>query len=205
MATHSDVGTVDSPLGMRVAAAIRLYKMGDDSSYDLIESMILPSILAYSYRNNFYVEGYENEDIKQIARIALLTAIRGWDESKKIALLTFAIAIFRNTIYDLLSSSSRRINLESSDDIDTEIHHDYSLATLLDDELVTEIRNTLTELEFIAWQQVILLDIPYKEVAERYGVTEKAIDNAIQRAKVKLGKNQVILNWVGSHPSENIF
>ncbi len=168
-----------------------------------------PLILATANRMLGYCKntGLELNDLIQEGMLGLNLAMNSFDEEKDTSFYTYAkMCIERKIISQVVSSRRLKhkvlndsLSLENTDENNTDYVYDKSLTDnsynpeeiLFNGEnekdLVKEVSDILTDFE----AQVFELKIngfDYKEIAEILDKDIKAIDNALQRIKVKIKK-----------------
>lgn len=156
----------------------------------------------YKYCQN---KGIDTNDLIQEGMIALNHAIKTFDETKDVTFYTYAkTCIERKLISEIVATKRLKhkiLNESLSLELANEDGEDVNVENLLGDnsynpeqilmnyeinkELIEEIRLILTDYE----EQVFDLkinDFSYKEIAEILDRSPKAVDNAIQRIKIKI-------------------
>ena len=146
----------------------------------------------------YFLIGADREDLVQEGLLGLLSAARYYRQDKKAEFSTFADVCIRNRMITALRRAERERGLSGvplSINQDEGIHNLPAGAgaepeALLDDseaceELLQKIMQTLSVME----REVVLLRLKgcgYSEIARTMQTTEKAVDNALQRARGKL-------------------
>ena len=158
----------------------------------------MPYIEKKAYGLN--LPGIDINDLKQEAKIALISAIESYDENKGAVFSTYVITCINNRLTDLVrnSASTRNRMLNESlslsgedDQIANAVVDSPEDTAILKDEylrLLERIRSELSELE----RDSLLMftsGYSYQEIADMKGTTPKAIGNALQRARTKLKKD----------------
>jgi RNA polymerase sporulation-specific sigma factor len=177
---------------------VPLAQMGDKSSFDE---------LLRRYRRMVKIKsriivppGLERDDIVQEGMIGLFKAIRDFRPGHGASFGVFASMCVERQITTALRAATRQkhapLNLslpldatESSEDNDMMRDHRAvnPLRSLIDKEEFQRVRGTLTERE-AAVLGLRLNGKSYQEIAGSLGISAKAVDNALQRAKTKLGQ-----------------
>ncbi|MCD8095596.1 MAG: sigma-70 family RNA polymerase sigma factor [Ruminococcus sp.] len=155
-----------------------LAKTDSAASAELM-SRISPYIKSLSKKFNAQI----SEDLFQEGMLGALSAIDSFDSSRASA-KAFLLTCAKNKMLSALKSN---IPFASSEDItdtlaETENEHSYSDST---DELYDLIERCLTkrERETVTYY---LMGLSYKEIAAEMRVSEKSVDNSMQRARKKL-------------------
>ncbi|XOQ48736.1 MAG: RNA polymerase sigma factor SigS [Eubacteriales bacterium] len=139
----------------------------------------------------------EADDLYQEGLMGLLNAARTYDASGKAGFRTYAGVCIQNRIIMAYRTSGRKnLPLHNSVSLnDDGAHVDISNCAMDPETLLMDsesfkatqqcIRQLLSKLE----QQVLMLYLggcSYGQIAEKLGVTSKAVDNALQRVRLKL-------------------
>lgn len=144
---------------------------------------------------------FDLNDLVQEGMLALNSAITNYNDSKNANFGTFAKLCIERRIANYIRSFRRDKNKVLSEAISYDLEEDNSMDKFLADKslepltmvtnleddklLVEQINKDLTKLE----QEVFHLKLKgydYKEIAKRLNKSPKAIDNTIQRIKVKI-------------------
>lgn len=157
--------------------------------------------LAEWFSTRYFVSGYENADIKQELCLRAFEQIFRWDEGRG-PLMYFLGTVMERQAVTLLKASQRQKRKA--------LNESASLSDLLNNETVREEsigqecpRLRRAEQQFIIADQLALLrtqlsplefqalylranDLSYPEIIARTGQKEKAIDNALTRARRKI-------------------
>ena len=164
---------------------------GDQEAFALLAHRMMP--LIHAQIHSCRCDGVEDEDLAQEALMGLLAAVRTYREDGGAAFTTYATACIRNRLLTVARRrnpwAGREQSLEDSDDLpDTVIDPALHLQEREElNGLLARLQTLLTPLEY----RVLLLrlgDSSYAEIAARLGITAKAVDNAIQRIRRKIGK-----------------
>lgn len=155
----------------------------------------------------YFLAGAEKEDVIQIGSIGLIRAIRTFDEKNQNNFKTYATRCIRNAILDGIRESNAKknipLNTSCSFEKATSEDEDVTLFGFFQsDELDPEmqyIEKEAREAFFDALSQTLgekdlsiiklyLSSMPYKEISEELGITQKKVDNTIYNAKKKIEK-----------------
>ena len=164
-----------------------------DGAIESVVAAFLPYIRGRAARIRSI--GLDGDDIVQEGLIGLLRAIETYDPEKGSAFNTYAISCIDNGIGSALRRASRKKNQLLNQSV--ELTDEQPAPTLSQDPEAMAIRRA--ELEEIAGRiqsdlsvlerQVLSLYLEgysYSAMAEMLHATEKAVDNALQRARRKL-------------------
>lgn len=171
---------------------------GDPNAFVELTARYLSLIRAKAAR--FRSTMLEADDLCQEGLMGLLNAARTYDSSGGASFKTYAGVCIDNRMIMACRTAASRKNIPLHNFIslsDQESDMDMPDASadpetmFIDNENVRQIRqhmkNTLTQLE----QRVLMLHLSgcsYSEIAAKLGITSKAADNALQRARLKLKK-----------------
>lgn len=156
---------------------------------------ITAAALASSFAAYCALASLEFDDLFQEGLLGLLSAIYSFRDDKNTAFRTFASKCISNNIKTAIRSATREKNtpkggVVSLNDIDI------PSVTSLEDSIIsregasginTFLKTELSELEFSVIR-LYLADNSYREIARKLSVSEKTVDNAIQRIRGKLSK-----------------
>ncbi len=144
--------------------------------------------------------GLEREDVVQEGMIGLFKAIRDYSPASGAPFGAFADMCVERQITTAIRSATRKkhtpLNLSLPLDTtavseDKDMMRDYAavnpLKSLIDKEEFKRARKTLTEREAAVLGQR-LNGKSYQEISVSLGISAKAVDNALRRARTKLGQ-----------------
>jgi len=132
----------------------------------------------------------DSDDLRQEGLLGLLSAIASFDPSRGVKFSTFAETCIVNRMFSFLSKA-RKTSSESLDDaIKEQLSEDETPESIyINKEFYSEffkyIASVLSEKELKVFNMCIQ-GSSYKEVAEKLGMSVKAVDNAMQRARRKI-------------------
>lgn len=152
--------------------------------------------LVYKIAGKYYCAGAEREDIVQEGMIGLYKAIRGYDAQSGGTFRAFAQVCIKRQIISAVRAYNRKKHLPlnsyvslADEDNSAAPEADEPLSVVLDKEYTArayvKINRVLSRLEMRVLS-LYLDGLPYAEIAQKIGVGEKAVDNAIYRIKKKL-------------------
>ncbi len=134
--------------------------------------------------------GMDAEDLVQEGMLGLLNAISCYDPDRAVSFSTFASVCIENKMRSALLKSGRAAALLSGDDTSPEEMDSEDPETiLLRKERIRDywsaVRQALSEQEFAVFR-LYLQGKSYAETAFSLNITEKSVDNAMQRIRRKL-------------------
>ncbi|MBR4626194.1 MAG: sigma-70 family RNA polymerase sigma factor [Ruminococcus sp.] len=136
-------------------------------------------------------KGAEYDDLRQEGLISLLRAIYAYDPAKGAKFSTFSEVCVVNRMRTVCSGADRGI-CESLDDVNCEeiaSGADTPETAYLYKELLIKMKNGITSELSSAERRTLELciqGVSYRRAALMLGISEKAVDNAVQRARKKL-------------------
>lgn len=154
---------------------------------------------------SYFLVGGDTDDVRQIALIALLEAVRSFDPSRGAEFKTYTSTCIRNRLLDAVRSAGANKNsaLNNSVSLDDETE-DGGVAPgeLVSPELSPEQQYIAKEAEeafFEALREVLgeqdlsviklyLACVPYKEISKKLGISAKKVDNTVYNAKKKIAR-----------------
>lgn len=163
--------------------------------------------------SKYYVKGMEKEDLEQEASIAFLDCIKTYNPEENDNFPAFSAFCIERRLISILTSSQRQKNIA----LNTSFSLDNTLSISDEDQspfldmLVSE--GDTTEEKYIKQERIkdlkeltkailsqfeqdvldeYLKGFSYREIAEKFNVNEKAIDNAIQRIRNKIKKEKLL-------------
>ncbi|EWM55249.1 sigma-70 family RNA polymerase sigma factor [Ruminococcus flavefaciens] len=135
----------------------------------------------------------DSDDLHQEGMISLLKAIEAFDPQKGVKFATFAEVCIVNRMKTLTRKSGRELSLgERIDDDKAEdvlSVEETPESIYFYKEFFSELWNNICSVLSLTELNVLTLcvqGLSYKSTAEKLGMTEKAVDNAMQRARKKI-------------------
>ncbi len=187
---------------------VRLIRANDEEAVNSLMSKYKKAVRMRAAA--YYMTGADREDLIQEGMIGLFKAIRDFDENRGISFVTFANLCIQRQIISAIRGAARMKHLplnnyvSLSDPFSTDEDNGETRTleeTLIDNKsedpeymllmrekleyIEVRLDELLTEMERTIWSMYIR-GSSYKEIAERLDKTDKAVDNAIRRAKKKL-------------------
>lgn len=180
---------------------IKRYRKGDSSCLDILMSRYLSYIRSKS--RSYFLVGGEQEDLVQEGMIGLFKAVRDFQPDKNSLFKTFAnLCVSRQLVTALkLSTRLKHLPLNNYISFYQNVNEDMKVKDTLEanalspeqiliekeneDMLEKRIKSKLSLLEKKVLYKYIQ-GLSYNQIAKELLISEKAIDNALQRIKKKL-------------------
>ena len=173
------------------ADLVKLVQSGNQPAFAELVKRYTGSIKMLATRTLFSQS--DAEDIVQTVLLKFWQKPYSWD-SKKSALNTWLYKVTLNACYDASRSRTRRTELESSSE--SEYMQADVLENLTEDEevrirneLLQEGMKSLPHTQRDAINLAVFVGLPQKDVASTLGVSVKAVESLLIRAKAKLRKH----------------
>ena len=154
---------------------VKLSQDGDSLALDALARRFL------SHKPKMYSAGYlDADDLLQEGMISFLSAVRTYSSEKGVPFSAYASVCINNGII----SAARKTKNDFQ--IDREVD---PLDTIVDSENLSSVlalcESALSDVEkSVVYSQ--MCGLSYQETAEKLGLSSKAVDNALQRARKKL-------------------
>lgn len=182
---------------------VRIFQNGESADYIFDEIVARYDKLIKSKARMYFIKGAEAEDVIQEGMIGLLNAVVSYQENRNSSFNTFAILCISRRIQDAVRKSLRGkhtplnnyISIYSDDQAEpygfnqkrsVASAEDEAIANELSEQIRYIIDNMLSKKEKTLFAE-FLSGKSYKQISEKFKQPPKAIDNAIQRARKKIG------------------
>lgn len=171
---------------------VELCKENNDEAFSVLAKRYteVAGVIASSFTDT----GIERADLVQEAMLAFIAAVYSFNGEKSCSFRTYASRCMRNRILSVLRglSSKKRVpyfltvSIEENPDLISAPSPEESFTSENSAEYIhTVIAQSLTEREKKIFA-FFLSGYSYEEIADRLGVTPKAVDSTLQRARKKL-------------------
>ncbi len=177
-------------------ALATLSKNGDESAFNELVMRYLGKIS--SIARKYSAQGYEQSDFVQEGLMGLLYAVKTYDKNAGMSFKSYASLVAERRFVSIIRRQNAKKSVPSSaivelDTLDSEV---IDLSRTPEEQIMLKEQITLTEqkLRGILSKrelEVLMLytdGLSYRSIAEKLGITEKSVDNALQRAKNKVEK-----------------
>lgn len=177
-----------------------LVKLAKNSDEGAFRELVLRYLyLIRSVASNYKNSGLESDDLVQEGLLGLLSAVKGYDESKGVAFKSYAAVCVKSKVVSAVRTALSDKNKILNDSVFLDDEAGLSANQLSEPEAViisqeaaenlqTTIKQNLTEFEKKVLS-LYLLGYSYSEISAKLCINEKACDNAMQRVRKKLQKH----------------
>lgn len=146
--------------------------------------------LVRSRVNAFHGKGMESDDLMQEGLIGLLDAIRAYDPEKGASFKTFAYVCITNRLSSVAVKADKQIETVSIDDDEREVvserdPQEFVISREYMQNWLKDACKLLSPREEKVFK-LYLSGCSYRRMSEMLEISEKAVDNALCRAKSKL-------------------
>ncbi len=164
---------------------VKLSQEGDNLALDTLARRFL------SHKPKMYNAGYlDVDDLLQEGMISFLSAVRTYKQEKGIPFSAYATVCMNNGIVSAVRKTKNDFQIDREVDpvtVGGEVKN--PLDTIVDSENLSSVlslcESALSDVEkSVVYSQ--MSGLSYTETAEKLGLTPKAVDNALQRARKKL-------------------
>ncbi|MBQ1546731.1 MAG: sigma-70 family RNA polymerase sigma factor [Clostridia bacterium] len=179
---------------------VKLWAEGGKSAeeaFDMLTKRYIGLVLSITMK--YRVSGHEPQDLTQEGLLGLLSAVQTYKEDRGASFKTYASACINHRIAELLRKSGTNARRAMTDYISiyeegvTEVPGGVEPEQLvLSQEGLEALRKAILEILSDREQKVLKLYLggsSYSQIAEKLNITDKSVDNAIQRIRKKLRDN----------------
>ena len=163
-------------------------RMGGQTAFTKIIGIYDPMVNSLVAKYAREGSGYDRQDIRQEAVIALYNAVRTYDSEKyDVSFGLYAKICIKNRIITFLRKQkkyNKKTNQTPIPQVDPEQR---AISRENFAHLMNIIENNLTSIEKSVFY-LYILDYPYRRIAYSLGISEKSVDNAVYRIKAKVKK-----------------
>lgn len=142
----------------------------------------------------YFIIGADFSDVIQEGMIGLFNAYSKFDASKNVMFKTFASVCINRQIITAFKKAYKNIKSELFDDISDEIIKTNTICLNPEEDIILkedyenllkEISEKLSEMEFKILDE-FLKGQNYEDIAKKFDITKKSVDNALSRIRTKL-------------------
>lgn len=182
---------------------LNLYKNGDKTAVAVL--LLRYAGLINRRISSYKINGVDNDDLKQEAYMALMNAVHSFDKEKNNCFGAYANLCISNRLKNVFASAQAKKAKLSSDALSIDKFEEFDIPDKENvnpefliiqnesyDSLISLIGKSLSNLE----KEVLfsyLEGLNYEKIAKKLSVSEKTVDNALQRARRKL---KSVLNYI---------
>lgn len=172
---------------------LSMLKIGSEKAFTEIVKRYSGTVMKIA--GSYYADAFTADDWFQEGMIGLLNAVKSYDDSMQTSFSTFAEVCIRNRMNSVWRKSKSKKNIPLNNRVeltDTSLpcvnspEEDY----INNEQYLYAVSSFLQQLS-LAERDVFLCYLSgfgYNETAEKLGINEKSVDNALCRAKIKLKK-----------------
>ncbi|MBR2877198.1 MAG: sigma-70 family RNA polymerase sigma factor [Clostridia bacterium] len=164
---------------------VKLSQDGNNLALDTLARRFL------SHKPKMYSAGYlDVDDLLQEGMISFLSAVRTYSGEKGVPFSAYATVCINNGIISAARKTKNDFQIDREiDPVDVNVEAKNPLDAIVDSENLSSVlvlcENVLSDVEkSVVYSQ--MSGLSYTETAEKLGLTPKAVDNALQRARKKL-------------------
>lgn len=187
---------------------VDLAKNGDDKAYAELLSRYKKTInyLAKDFFYSPYNSGAQ-EDFIQVGNVALVSAVKTYDRSRKVLFRTYASRVihsrlidhYRSLINDINNLRETNVKNNQNEEFGEKINEIEDTVNLSQEEMTENeagrdrFYNILNEFFNEDEMKIITLyikELQYKEIANKLGITTKKVDNTITKLKKTIRDNK---------------
>ncbi len=172
---------------------VSLHRSGNKEAFDIIYSRYAKTIKTIS--RSYFLLGGDGDDVAQEGLLGLLRAADTYDETRGATFKTYANVCIVNRIKTAVRLSHGNVGEENGGGADTGgdvLPNPEDL--VIDEERAKEftdgIKGVLSEFEYEVLKRYVD-GLGYTEIAAELKESDKAVDNALQRARKKIVKLQL--------------
>ena len=191
-------------IGLPDSELIKQFKEGSEIAFEHLLRRYEPLIAKIARK--YYVRDYETEDFYQIGAMAFYRAVLTFEGKENATFYGYVLSCVRNKIVSQCRKHLVNVEYETDyEDIATvmESHKVYSVekSEILEEEkdtalhvYRTELSKLLSKNKFFGSLERKCLEgfiegLSYLEIAEKYGIEVKKVDNALMRIRAKIRKH----------------
>lgn len=164
---------------------------GDTAALEQIICKMEPLIKSLSAY--YHIDSGDEEDLRQEARYAVAKAVNTYDAAQNDSFVAYAVLCIKSALLSAVRSDARHKTrvLSSAVELSDEIEQsaDSAEKVVLRKEEISNVNRKISEVLSTTEKKALLLfadGYTYKEIADFLGITPKAVDNALARARAKL-------------------
>ncbi len=174
------------------------YRSGESAACDFL--MEKYKGLVKSRARQLYIEGGDRDDLLQEGMIGLFKAVCSYDTKNRASFFTFADKCIANQMYKAIEASGRKKHSILNESVSFSVMRETEPALspdpeeiVLHNEEVRDLKNGIIGLLSPMERKVFELFLEgydYHQIARLIGKSEKSIDNALQRIRIKVKERE---------------
>ena len=182
---------------------IKRFKDGDESAFEDLFRRYEP--LVAKIARKYYIRDFESEDFYQIGAMAFYKAVLSFEEKEDSTFYGYVLSCVRNEIVSQCRKYLFKVEYDTDYEDITTVMESHKMYTIEKSEILEEERDTLlhayrselsrllSDHKFFGRLERKCLEgfiegLSYLEIAEKYGIDIKKVDNALMRIRAKIRK-----------------
>lgn len=172
----------------------QLVKDGDGDAFEMLAMRYLRNINFIARK--YSAEGYEQNDFVQEGLLGLLYACKTYDETASASFKSYVDVIVKRRFISIVRKGNAKkaipgsniVQLQSLDEsIEDNSGNPEELLLCRErlSQVMSNLKKHLSETEYNALN-LYCAGLGYRQIAEKLSITEKSVDNALQRARKKI-------------------
>ena len=178
-------------------ALVKMVNGGDDIAFEVLSARYLNLIYCVARKYGKYLCGFDINDIVQEGLITMHFVCKGYDETKNASFKNFLMLCIENRYKNLLKTAQSKkavpndLILPITEQVENiSDQNALDMSEVLETKeyvkgLTAQFQGRLSDMEFTV-ASLYLSSMTYREIAKELSITEKAVDNAMQRIRRKL-------------------
>jgi RNA polymerase sporulation-specific sigma factor len=173
--------------------SLRQARSGDSLAFELLFAPVRPYAMGLARR--FFVPGWDREDLYQEALAGFASALLSYEPERQVGFEDFARLCMRNSVVATVRRATRVKRqgegavMTSLEDLEATCSDEFRPDLMLEQqagcaEMLESLRSALSQAEWSVLEEV-LTGASLAEVASRVGLNQRAVENALSRARVK--------------------
>lgn len=175
--------------------------IGDDIAFEVLSARYLNLIYSTAYKYSKYLYDYDINDLVQEGLITMHFVCNHYSEDKNASFKNFLILCIENRYKNLLKTAQNKKavpkdmlvpltqQVENISDINA-----LDMSEVLETKeyvkgLINQFKGRLSDMEFTVIS-LYLSSMTYREIAKELSISEKSVDNAMQRIRRKLSDSK---------------
>ena len=185
---------------------IKRFKEGEEAAFEQLLLRYTPLIAKIARR--YYVRDYETEDFYQIGAMAFHNAVLSFEEKEDTTFYGYVLSCVRNKIVSQCRKHIKKVEYVTDYEDIAVVMEAASVYTVEKSEIIEEEKDTKLHMYRTEFSKLLETDqffspfeqsclkafiegLSYLEIAQKYDVSIKQVDNALMRIRVKIRKHSM--------------